>query len=599
MGRYGGEEYCVALFGRSPEQSAQLAEKIRQEVITKSVGWLNNADTITASIGIANLRDGGCTVKEIVNWADHALYEAKETGRNKVVIWDPVNNRSHQNISEAEGVTALFSKQHMVEAQQHADETMANASPDELIRLANSHPTTGIDPLTKLPSRLIFMDRITQAIGRADRENQRVAVLHISLDSFERFRGLFGEASSQDLIAAVSARFSTALRGANTVSLFDGGNRLPTLSRISDDKFLVEISDLNEINTITSIIKRLFESLDEPIHVEQEKIYVTANIGVSLYPDDGEDTETLLKYASLAEQHARKEDGPNGYRFFAEAMNKTSRRQLTLEAGIREAMERDEFSLHYQPIMDARTGRVETIETLLRCENSLFHGMPIGMVISIAEQTGLIIEIGEWVMRKAIGQAETWLASGIEVPRLSVNLSAIQLSNSAAMERLYRIIMEMSLPPRKFQLEITETAILNDVETAGTSLMRLQQAGILIALDDFGTGQSSLGYLRRFRPDVLKIDRCFIGEITTSHADETLVEAILAMSQRMGIRVVVEGVETKKQLDKVRDMGCDEIQGFYISRPLPADQMGKWLTAVKGVNLIEATHQNERLAKVG
>jgi diguanylate cyclase (GGDEF)-like protein len=433
------------------------------------------------------------------------------------------------------------------------------------------------------------MDRITQAINRAERNNKRVAVLQISIDSFDRYATVFGSAVSQELIYSIGTRLSGALRQSDTISLFDGGNRMPTLSRLEDDKFLVELSDLDETSTVTWIVKRLFSSLDKPVTLDGEKIYLTSNIGVSLYPGDGEDAETLIRHATAAQQHARELDGTNNVQFFSETMNERSRRQMTLEAGIRDALENDEFELFYQPIIDAGSGRLNALETLLRCSNPNFSGMPIGMIISVAEQSGLIIEIGEWVARTAIKQAERWVATGLDLPRISVNLSAIQLGNREAMERIMQIIMEMDLSPKKLQFEITETAILRDVETAGMALMRLQQLGVMIALDDFGTGQSSLGYLRRFRPDTLKIDRCFIGEITTSHADETLVAAIVAMSHRMGLCVVAEGVETKSQLVKVRAMGCDEIQGFYIARPMPTDATTNWIKSAGSGRAVKAS----------
>ena len=241
------------------------------------------------------------------------------------------------------------------------------------------------------------------------------------------------------------------------------------------------------------------------------------------------------------------------------------------------ALENNEFTLHYQPIIDSRTGRLTSAEALLRCENQDLRGTPIGMLISIAEQTGLMSNIGEWVMQTATSQLEQWLDSGLNLPKMSINVSAIQLRDSKAIERLMQIVMEMNLAPQKLQLEITETAMLQDIDAASETLKRLQQLGVQIALDDFGTGQSSLTYLRRFRPDVLKIDRSFIDEIDTNSADATLVSAVVAMSHRMGLRVVAEGVETTNQMDCVRNLGCDEVQGFLIAKPMPATAMSDWL----------------------
>jgi len=596
VGRYGGEEFCIALVGRSRDESQWLADQIREQVISHSTNWLNRDQHVTASIGAAILPPEPCTVKDMVNWADKALYAAKETGRDKVIFWNQLADSNSPELSTVPGMELAERNPHVPSAPILEIPTTVNEGVNtsmDAINFSLEKTQSAVDPLTKLPSLLIFKDRISQSVMRAERNNQKVAILQISLDSFERFANVFGDAPSRELISSVSARFAGVLRQSDTISRFDGGNSIPTLSRLADDKFLVELCDLEENNTITWIIKRLFHSLSSPFTIEGEKIYATVNIGVSIYPGDGNNAQTLIRHANVAQQHARELEGSNNYQFFSKTMNEYSRQQLTLEAGIRHAVENSEFSLHFQPIIDVSSGRVKAMETLLRCNNPTFSHMPIAMIISVAEQCGLIIEIGEWVTRTAIKQAEQWIASGLDLPGISVNLSAIQLNNPQAMEQIMQIILEMDLPPKVLQFEITETAILTDVEAASHALMRLQQMGVMIALDDFGTGQSSLGYLRRFRPDVLKIDRCFISEITTSDADEMLVSAIAAMSQRMGIRVVAEGIETIHQLDKVRDMGCDEVQGFYIARPMRVDVATGWLQSADSRDVLEPEHNDQ------
>jgi len=379
------------------------------------------------------------------------------------------------------------------------------------------------------------------------------------------------------LINAVGARLSAVLRRSDTVSLVGGGYRTPTISRLTREKFAIEISDLDENDTVTWIIKRIFAHLSRSITVGGENVYVTCSIGVSLYPGDGTDAENLIRHASVAERHARESDGNDTHMFFSKAMNESSRRQVMLEAGIKQALENQEFTLQYQPIIDARTGRLTSAEALLRCENQNLRSTPIGMLISIAEQTGLMSKIGEWVMQTATSQLEQWLDSGLDLPKISINISAIQLRDSKAIERLMQIVTDMNLAPQKLQLEITETAMLQDLDAASQTLKRLQQLGVQIALDDFGTGQSSLTYLRRFQPDILKIDRSFVDEIDTNRADGTLVSAVTAMSHRMGLRVVAEGVETEIQMECLRILGCDEVQGFLIAKPMPTADMTDWL----------------------
>ena len=293
-----------------------------------------------------------------------------------------------------------------------------------------------------------------------------------------------------------------------------------------------------------------------------------------------------MRNSATARHYAQKLEGKNNYQFFSEEMNLSSRRQMSLEASIRQALDDDLFVLHYQPIIDVASGRTKALEALLRSEHPSFGGVPIGSLIAVAEQTGLIAPIGEWVLKSVIAQIKLWQRAGLNVPRISINLSAVQLSSEEAMSRVVTIVSRMNLPPTAIQFEVTETAILRDSEAAAQALEHIRELGILIALDDFGTGQSSLGYLRRFQPDILKIDRCFIGEITTSHSDETLVSAIISMAQRLDMEVVAEGVETEKQLHKLCEIGCDAIQGFYFARPMHPDRLQSWLFDQRGVNLV-------------
>jgi len=599
VGRYGGEEFCVSLFGLTLDNAKQLAEQIRREVAIRSQEWLQKGEKVTVSIGLAVLPDDSLFPMDLVNRADQALYAAKTAGRDRVVCWDemapdakaspmmPTPLRRSTDIVNA----AAPDPSHMRETTRSGD-----MQASETVGLTRLESPPGIDPLTQLPTRVIFMDRVSQSIARAERDHKIVAILHVSIDSYERFTEIFGGAASQRLINAVGDRLSKILRRTDTVSLVGSGYRVPTISRLGGEKFAIEVSDVDETDTVTWIIKRAFESLSRPFNVDGEKAYVNCSIGVSVYPGDGTDAETLVRHASVAERHARESHGNDTHMFFSKAMNESSRRQVMLEAGIKQALENDELTLHYQPIIDARTGRLSAAEALLRCDNQNLAGIPIGLLISIAEQTGLMSQIGEWVIKTATGQMQEWLDNGLDLPKISVNVSAIQLRDSKAIERLVQIVTDMDLEPRKLQLEITETAMLQDIDAASETLKRLQQLGVQIALDDFGTGQSSLTYLRRFRPDVLKIDRSFIDEIDTNRADGTLVSAVVAMSHSMGLRVVAEGVETTVQMDCVRTLGCDEIQGYLIAKPMPATVMSDWLRLFAAKDLMESG--NEKRSKL-
>ena len=599
-GRYGGEEFCVVLYGVDWNECQVTAEQIRQEVVDSSKDWLQQGEPVTTSIGVTDLPDDRITVNDIIDRADQALYAAKAAGRNQVVYWDdmtpeskaktpkqsPLRRRTDRSTQGAHGDAAIIGTD------------LAESS--NLVQNENhpqSSPGQSTDPNVHGRSRAIFEDRVSQSIARAERNHNIVAVLHVSVDSYDRVSEVFGEEKSERLITAVGADLSAVLRRSDTVSLVGGGYRVPTISRLAREKFAIEIPDLDATDTVTWIIKRALDNLTRPIDIDGEKVYVNCSLGVSLYPSDGQDAETLIRHASVAERHARESDGANAYMFYSKEMNVASRRQMMLEAGIRDAMEHNEFALHYQPIVDARTGRLTGAEALLRCRNKDLHSTPIGMLISVAEQNGLMNEIGEWVVRTAIGQLKHWLDNGLDLPKMSVNLSPAQLRDSAAIERLIQIITEADIPHSRLQLEVTETTMLQDIDAAGQALKRIQQLGVQIALDDFGTGQSSLTYLRRFRPDVVKIDRSFIDEIDTSRADGTLVAAVTAMSHRMGLRVIAEGIETSLQMDCVRILGCDEIQGYLISRPMPVTAMSNWLRLFAAKNVIPDRSDDDDASK--
>ena len=583
VGRYGGEEFCFVLPNADAETGYEVAEAIRSAVAQRSPLWLGQADKhVTSSIGIAMLPEKACSAAEIVDRADQALYEAKESGRNRVVFWE-----SHGLISSE---VAYFEKSEepgqSVGSNLVSTKEAASTSIPEKPTKSATNIILATDPLTGLPSDVIFLDRLSQSISRAEWSDKTVALLNVSIDTFEEISTAYGEAVATDFVAIIASRFKSSLKRSDTIATLDGAKRIPSICHLSNGNFVVELSDLEETNTIVWIVKRLFESLSAPITVKNEVLYASCDVGISLFPTDGHDAETLIRNAAMARQYAQKQEGNNNYQFFSEEMNKNSRQQIGLEASIRKALEEDLFLLHYQPIIDIHSGQVEAMECLLRSRHPNFGGVPIGSLIAVAEQRGLIIEIGEWVLRSAIQQALAWRAKGIEVPLLSINLSAVQLNNQHAMQRLLAILHRMQLPASHLQFEVTETAILRDSDAAAAALSEIRKLGVSIALDDFGTGQSSLGYLRRFQPDVLKIDRCFIGEITTSHADETLVSAIVSMAKRLQIEVVAEGVETEKQARKVAQIGCDAIQGFYFSRPMAPANAEEWLFHHQGTDLM-------------
>lgn len=581
-GRYGGEEFCLVLVDMDQEQSKRVAEQIRQDITNASPVWLPPGEIVTSSIGIA-MKVGDYTsssATDMVDRADQALYAAKEGGRDQVVTWDETEQpaKSHPAKQSPLRQSSNLAKEAVADALHPPAAAQSEPSQEEQ---SFDNPqlslNSGSASLKQLPARIVLIDRISQSIARAERSQDGFAVLQISIDSYERLAEVFGDTGSQQLASVVAERLFDLLRRSDTVSVIGNAEQAPAISKLAECKFAVALTDLDKTDSVTWIIRRIFDSLSRPIVVNDEQVYVTCSIGVSVYPDDGANAETLLRNAGVAERHARETDGTDSHVFFDEAMNESSRRQLMIEAGIRRALENDEFTLHYQPIIDLHTGRPVSAEALLRYTGESLKDIPIILLISIAEQTGLISKLGEWVLLTATRQLQQWTDDGIDLEKISVNVSATQLCNTQASQSLLRIVSEMNFAPRRLQIEITETAMMQDADAAGDTLKRLQKLGVQIALDDFGTGQSSLTYLRRFRPDVLKIDRSFVDKIDTSRTDATLVSAIIAMSHEMGLRVVAEGVEASAQMDSVRELGCDEAQGYLISKPLPAQLMAEWL----------------------
>jgi len=305
--------------------------------------------------------------------------------------------------------------------------------------------------------------------------------------------------------------------------------------------------------------------------VEDRVLNITASIGISLYPDDGDGSDTLIKNADTAMYRA-KEVGRNNYQFFTQEMNDRVFERLSMENNLRRAIEREEFVLHYQPQVDIKTGKIIGTEALIRWQHPDMGLVPPGRFIHIAEDSGLIVPIGEWVLRTACRQNREWQIAGLQAIPVAVNLSAIQFRQPDFLEAVKRAVMDTEIDPRYVELELTERAVMQDVEAAVATMQEMKGMGFLLTIDDFGTGYSSLNYLKRFPIDKLKIDQSFVRDITTDPDDASITLAIISMAHSLGLRVIAEGVETAEQLAFLREHGCDEIQGYYFSKPVPADE---------------------------
>ncbi|OOZ39358.1 hypothetical protein BOW53_11930 [Solemya pervernicosa gill symbiont] len=437
----------------------------------------------------------------------------------------------------------------------------------------------GHDSLTELPNRLMFQDRVEQAMNRVRGAEQIVAVLLIDLDMFKRINDTLGIAAGDQLLVTVADRLMHCLDNAE-VAQFDPDRVGLTIARLGGDEFAVLLSDIDSIDPINYVTRRIIETLSMGVELDANEVFTTCSIGISLYPKDGADSDTLLKNADAAMYHAKRQ-GRNNYQFYAEEINETSYHHLQLENQLRHAIDREELLLHYQPKVEVTSGRIIGMEALIRWNQPEMGIVSPVVFIPIAEYTGLITVIGEWVLRTACRQVKNWLEQGFDDFRMSVNLSPQQFRQADILQRILSIVESEEVEPRYLEVEITEGAIMDDVDAAIETMQQLNDAGIALSIDDFGTGYSSLSYLKRFPINTLKIDRSFVNDITSDPDDAAIVTAIIAMAHSMGLNVIAEGVETDEQLAFLRALKCDEIQGYLFSPPLPVERFNELLNSDK------------------
>jgi diguanylate cyclase (GGDEF)-like protein len=420
------------------------------------------------------------------------------------------------------------------------------------------------DFLTGLPNRMLLNDRVGQAIAAARRSMEKVAVLFLDLDGFKHINDSLGHSIGDRLLQSIARRLVDSVRGTDTVS------------RQGGDEFVVLLSEIESLENAETTVKRLLQVGSEPHAIDQHDLHVTSCIGVSIFPDDGLDAETLIKNADTAMYQA-KENGRQSYQFFKPAMNVRAVERQSIEGSLRRALERQEFALHYQPKINLRTGEISGAEALIRWTHPTRGSVSPGQFIPVAEDCGLILQIGNWVLREACQQARIWLDAGLTLGRMGVNISAIEFRNENFLGGVFAILNETGLDPTALELELTESVLMKRPDATSSVLQALRAKGVRVAVDDFGTGYSSLSYLQKFSIDALKIDQSFVRRITTAPGETTIVTAVISMARSLKLRVVAEGVETLKELEFLQAHHCDEAQGYYFSRPVPAGQFARLL----------------------
>ena len=429
------------------------------------------------------------------------------------------------------------------------------------------------DNLTGLPNRVLFLDRFSQALELARRHGHKTAVLFIDLDNFKRINDTLGHGIGDDLLRTMAERLSRCLRAGDAAT-----RRMPvaTAARLGGDEFTVLLTELDQEEDASVVAQRILDRLAQPVHLAAHQMIVTASIGIALFPQDGDSVETLLKNADLAMYFAKR-TGPNGFQYFLESTNARALKRLTMENHLRRALDRGEFSLCYQPQIDLRTGQVSGLEALLRWHNDELGSLSPAEFIPVAEESGLIVAIGSWVLRTACRQAKAWRDQGVPLPRIAVNVSVKQFAQRNFLEIVKTVLAETRLEPRVLEIEITESILMKDPAGAAVTLRALKELNVQIAIDDFGTGYSSLSRLRELPIDCLKIDRAFMRNVGADFGDQAIASAVIAMADSMELCVIGEGVETSSQLDFLRRKQCQEAQGFFLSRPLPPAQAEAFL----------------------
>ena len=490
-------------------------------------------------------------------------FESQVYRRDGHIIWISENARA---VRDADGSVQFF------------EGTVVDITERKQHEAALEHQASH-DSLTGLPNRSLLRDRIEQAIVKAQRDHHLVAVVFVDLDHFKLINDSLGHHVGDRLLLEVADRLMACVRGHDSVA------------RQGGDEFVLVLTELHEDNEILAIVSRLLEIISQPWMDEGQEYGLSCSVGISCYPQDGSDPDALLRCADAA-MYKAKESGRSTYHFYTPELNQAISERLELENSLRHALERDEFRVYYQPRIDVASGRIIGAEALIRWDCPGKGIIPPDSFISIAEETGLIIPIGQWILKEACRQNSAWQRAGLPPINVSVNLSPIQFRHTGLVQAVASALAQAGLDPAFLELELTESFVMHDAERINVAMKSLKTLGVDIAVDDFGTGYSSLSYLKRFPVDRLKVDKSFVRDIDSDPDDAAIVRAIITLGHALGLKVVAEGVEPLAHLEFLRQHGCDELQGYYFSRPIPALEMEALLCA-GGASQTDMNHSDD------
>ncbi len=595
VGRYGGEEFVVVLPGVNESEAAEVAERVRLLIMEDRHEGFPNDLAITSSFGISSTKSGIWDGDKLVDLADQALYVAKESGRNRVVRHSQMDSVQ----SEEEGVL-IPSVPHTPSCRVESESDTVDSDIKEeitltemgLIERSGEIPLKVFDKMGE-SARIVVFDRLTQALHLAQRSQTNLAVMTIYIDTIQTIKNTLSYASAEKLRSVAFKRIIETLRSSDSVMPESNTHKDMSLSHSSDSEFIAILSDIEQAVTTTRAISRLLKVLNDPVEIDGNEIVMTANIGTSVYPADGEFPEVLLANSNLALQTAIKE-GKGVSTFYDEEMNTLCKEELQIESQLHQALEREELYLEFQPIVSMKTGEVEKFEALIRWQHPELGMVSPDAFIEIAERVGLIKPIGSWVMEDACRRLKVWQSEGYPDLQMSINLSAVQFEQTDLAEHILEIVSKIGVSPKSIVLELTETALLKQLDNVIDSIYRLHSSGFQIALDDFGTGYSSLDYLRKLPVDWVKIDRSYMTDFPNDIHDVSIVSGLISLSHALGMRVITEGMEHESQLGTLRDLRCDEVQGYLISRPLSVDDVPAFLASTDSRRMIRKVNMAEK-----
>ncbi len=603
VGRYGGEEFVVVLPGMSESEAVEVAERVRLLLIEERHEGFPNDLAITSSFGVSSTKSGVWDGDKLVDLADQALYVAKESGRNRVVRHSQMDLDHSEEESlvvpsvphtpscrvESENKTIEESETDTVDSDTKESITLVEMG---LIERSGEIPLKVFDKMGD-SARIVVFDRLTQALHLAQRSKTNLAVMTIYIDTIQTIKNTLSYASAEKLRSIAFQRIIETLRSSDSVMPESNTHKDMTLSHSSDSEFIAILSDIEQAVTTTRAISRVLKELTAPVEIDGNEIVMTANIGTSIYPADGEYPEVLLANSNLALQAAIKE-GKGVSIFYDQEMNTLCKEELQIESQLHQALEREELYLEYQPIVSMKTGRVEKLEALIRWRHPELGMVSPDAFVEIAERVGLIKPIGAWVIEAACRQLQLWQADGHPHLQMSINLSAVQFEQSELVEDILDIVSKTGVSPESIVLELTETALLKQLDNVINTIYRLHSAGFQIALDDFGTGYSSLDYLRKLPVDWVKIDRSYMEDFPNDIHDVSIVSGLISLSHALGMRVIAEGMEQESQLVTLRDLRCDQVQGYLMSRPLSVDDVTAFLSSTDSRRMIRKINMLER-----